>query len=156
MVHREAADLTSPYIAAPLRTNRFNFEAWLLGRAGVDVVALSPTQRFTMQFFFDGLFPFAVLILVSLLTRPTDPARVALFYGKMKTPVGDTPELEEAAMAETRRTPARFDDTKLFGRNSWWEFCRWDRTDAIGFIACCSLSAAIVGLFLFLLRLAAG
>lgn len=144
------------YMAAPLRTNRFNFEAWLVSRAGVDVVAMTPTQRFTLQFFFDGLFPFAVLFLVSLVTRPTDPARVAFFYGKMKTPIGKTPELEAAAMEETRLRPDRFEDTKLLGRNSWWEFCRWDRVDAIGFIACCAISGGIVGLFLFLLNLASG
>jgi len=96
-----------------------------------------------------------VLIGVSLLTRPTDPARVAQFYGKMKTPVGDTPALEAAAMEETRRNPARFDQTKLVPASNW-EFCRWDRVDTIGFLACCAISAAIVGLFLFLLRLAAG
>lgn len=155
VVHRDPADLTSPYIAAATRTNRFNLEAWLLGRAGMNVVALSPTQRFTLQFFFDALFPFAVLIIVSRLTRPTDPARVALFYGKMKTPVGDTPELEVAAMEETRLNPTRFDHTKLLPRSNW-EFCKWDRTDTIGFVACCSLSAAIVGLFVFLLGLASG
>jgi Na+/proline symporter len=155
VVHRDANDLTSPYIAAATRTNRFNLEAWIAGKAGVDVVALTPTQRFTLQFFFDALFPFVTLILVSLVTRPTDPARVAFFYGKMKTPVGDTPELEAAAMAETERNPGRFEDTKLFGRDSWWEFCKWDKVDAIGFIACCSLSAAIVGIFLALLNWAA-
>jgi SSS family solute:Na+ symporter len=155
VVHADANDLTSPYIAAPTRTNRFNFEAWLAGKAGVNVVAMTPTQRFTLQFFFDALFPFVVLIVVSLLTRPTEKARVDLFYGKMKTPVGDTPELEAAAMEETRVNPTRFDGTKLFGRNSWWEFCKWDRVDGIGFIACCSLSAAIVGIFLALLNWAA-
>jgi hypothetical protein len=136
--------------------NRFNFEAWLLGKAGLNVSALTPNQRFTLQFFFDGLFPFAVLILVSLLTKPTDPQRVAFFYGKMKTPVGDTPELEAAGLEETRRNPTRFDQTKLFGERSNWEFCKWDRVDAIGFAICSALSAAIVGLFLFLLRAAAG
>jgi hypothetical protein len=142
-------------MAAPTRTNRFNFEAWLVGKAGVDVAALTATQRFTLQFFFDGLFPFAVLIVVSLLTKPTDPARVAFFYGKMKTPVGETPELEAAAMTETRRNPTRFDHTKLVPASNW-EFCKWDRTDTIGFAACCAVSAAIVGLFVFLLNLAAG
>lgn len=156
VVHADANDLSSPYIAAPTRTNRFNFEVWLLGKAGVDVVSLKPTQRFTLQFFFDGLFPFVVLVVVSLLTRPTDPARVAYFYGKMKTPVGTTPELEAAAMEETRRNPRRFDDTKLFGRDSWFEFCRWDKVDAVGFTLCCAVSAGIVGLFLFLLKLASG
>lgn len=155
VVHQNPNDLTSPYVAAQTRTNRFNFEVWMLSKAGVDVVSLTPTQRFTLQFFFDGLFPFFVLVIVSLLTRPTDPARVAFFYGKMKTPVGDTPELEAAAMEETRLNPARFDDTKLFGRKSWWEFCRWDKVDTIGFLICCAISASIVGVFVGLLRWAA-
>ncbi|MBI5767587.1 MAG: hypothetical protein HZA93_07315 [Verrucomicrobia bacterium] len=155
VVHADANDLQSPYIAAKTRTNRFNFEAWIVSQAGVDVGSMTPTQRFTLQFFFDGLFPFVVLIAVSLLTRPTDPARVDLFYGKMKTPVGDTPELETAAMEETRKNPTRFEHTKLFGANSWWEFCKWDRVDTIGFLICSALSGAIVMLFIGLLRWAA-
>jgi Na+/proline symporter len=153
VVH-ERDDLASPLVAAHARTNPFNFEAWLVGKAGVDVVSMTPTQRFTLRFLFDGLFPFAVLIIVSLLTRPTDPPLVAQFYGKMKTPVGDTPELEAAALAETKRNPTRFDQTKLLPASNW-EFCKWDRVDTIGFIACCALSAAIVGIFLALLRWAA-
>jgi len=151
VVHADPNDLASPLVAADLRTNPFNFAAWLAGRAGVDVGAMTPTQRFTLRFFFDGLFPFAVLIAVSLLTRPTDPKLVAEFYGKMKTPVGDTPELEAAGMAETLRNPARFDQTKLLPASNW-EFCRWDRVDTVGFIICCALSAAIVGIFLGLLK----
>jgi Na+/proline symporter len=149
-----ASSLGPRLIAKPGGLNRFNFEAWLVGKAGVNVAAFTPNQRFALQFFFDGLFPFAVLIIVSLLTRPTDPNRVAFFYGKMKTPVGDTPELEAAALAETRQNPDRFDRTKLFGERSNWEFCKWDRVDTIGFIICSALSGAIVGLFLFLLRAA--
>ena len=146
-------DPASPLVAAG-GLNRFNLECWLLGRAGLNVDRLTKTQRVTAQFFFDGIFPFVVLIVASLLTRPTDPARVAQFYGKMKTPVGDTPELEAAALEETRRQPGRFDQTKLFPHTGW-EFCRWDRVDAIGFAACCALSAAIVGLFLLVLKSAA-
>ena len=115
----------------------------LLSRAGVGVDSLSRTQRVTLQFLFDGTFPFVVLIAVSLLTRPTDPKRVALFYGKMKTPVGRTPELEVEGLEATRRDPGRFDHTKLWPRSNW-EFCRWDRVDAIGFLSCSALSAAIV------------
>ena len=95
-----------------------------------------------------------MLIVVSLLTRPTDPVRVAAFYGKMKTPVGATPELEAAGMQETRRNPARFDQTKLLPWSNW-EFCKWDRIDGIGFLICSALSAAIVFLFIGLLRWAA-
>jgi Na+/proline symporter len=154
VVHERAEDLSTPLVAKPGVLNRFNFEAWLLGKVGVPVERWTPNQRFTTQFFFDGLFPFAVLIIVSLLTKPSDPQRVAYFYGKMKTPVGDTPELEAAAMVETRRNPTRFDHTKLFPRTNW-EFCKWDRIDTVGFLICSALSAAIVLLFLGLLRAAA-
>lgn len=151
VVHARENDLSSPLVGS----GRFNLECWLLNKAGLNVAAYSPNGRLTAQFFFDGLFPFAVLLLTSLLTRPTDPARVALFYGKMKTPVGDTPELEAAAMAETRRNPGRFDHTKLLPWSNW-EFCKWTRVDAVGFLICCALSAAIVGLFVLVLRSAAG
>jgi Na+/proline symporter len=156
VVRQRADDPTAPFVAKPgFLSNEFNFEAWLLGKVGFDVERWTPNQRFTAQFFFDGLFPFAVLILVSLATRPTDPARVNFFYGKMKTPVGDTPELENEGIEETRRAPARFDHTKLFGARSSWEFCKWDRVDTVGFLVCSALSGAIVLLFLGLLRWAA-
>ncbi len=155
VVHQRPDDLASPLIAKPgFANNRFNLECWLMSKVGLDVAAYSPNQRLTAQFFFDGFFPFVVLFITSLLTRPTDPARVAQFYGKMKTPVGDTPDLEAAAMAETRRHPTRFDQTKLLPTSNW-EFCRWDRVDTIGFLICSALSAAIVLLFIGLLRWAA-
>ena len=156
VVHSNPQDLTSPLVAkAGLLNNRFNVESWLLGKAGLDVRSKTPTQRLNVQFFFDAIFPFIVLIAVSLLTKPTDPARVAFFYGRMKTPVGDTPELEAAGIEETRRNPTRFEHTKLLPSSNW-EFCKWDRVDTVGFIICCVLSAAIVGLFLLLLRAAGG
>ena len=146
-------DPASPSVAAP-GLNRLNLECWLLSRTGVDVDVLSRTQRVTLQFLFDGIFPFVVLLAASLLTRPTDARRVAEFYGKMKTLVGATPELEAAALEATRSDPARFDHTKLWPRSNW-EFCRWDRVDTIGFLVCSALSAAIVLLFVGFLRWAA-
>jgi Na+/proline symporter len=156
VVREKAGDLSSPLIAKPgIFNNRFNLECWLMSKVGFNAASRSPSQLLTAQFFFDAFFPFVVLIATSLLTRPTDPARVAQFYGKMKTPVGDTPELEAAAMEETRRHPARFDHTKLFGAHSNLEFCKWDKVDTVGFLICSALSGAIVLLFLFLLRWAA-
>jgi hypothetical protein len=153
VVHQRADDLSSPLVAGG-GLNRFNFEAWLMGKAGLDVEAFTPNQRFITQFFFDGLFPFAVIILVSLATKHRDPQRVVVFYGKMKTPVGATPELEAAAMEETRRNPTRFEHTKLLPASSW-EFCKWDRIDAVGFVICFTLSGVIIGVFLLALRAAA-
>ncbi|MEY3609360.1 MAG: hypothetical protein RLZZ447_2148 [Verrucomicrobiota bacterium] len=153
VVRARPGDPTSPLVAGP-GLNRFNFEGWLLAQCGIDLASRSRTERVTLQFLFDAAFPFVVLLGVSLVTRPTDPTRVARFYGRMKTPVGATPELERAGLVETERRPDRFDHTKLWPRSNW-EFCRWDRVDTVGFLACCALSGAIVLLFVTLLRWAA-
>jgi hypothetical protein len=97
-----------------------------------------------------------VLILVSLVTRAPETGRVEQFFGKMKTPVGATPELELAAMEETRRQPRRFAHTKLFGLDSSWEFAKWDKVDTIGFFACVAVSSGILALFAALLKSASG
>jgi hypothetical protein len=73
------------------------------------------------------------------------------FYGKLKTPVGPTPELEREAMELTLQSPARFDHLKLFPR-SQWEFCRWTREDTLGFLVCCAVSGAILGCFWLTVR----
>ena len=141
--------------ASPLEgRGRFNFECWLLDRVGLNSARRSPAARETAQFLFDGFFPFLVLFVVSLVTRPPEPARIDRFYGKMKTPVGATPELEAAAMEATRLNPQRFDQTKLLGPRSSWEFGKWDRVDALGFLGCCATSGLIILAFVTVLRLA--
>jgi SSS family solute:Na+ symporter len=134
---------------------RFNFECYALSWLGLAPEKLTPSGRETAQFLFDGFFPFVVLILVSLFTRPPGKERLDQFFGKMKTPIGATPELEEQAMVETRQHPDRFDHTKILGAKSSWEFARWDRVDTIGFLGCCATSGAIIAAFVLLLRWAA-
>ncbi|HEY0943879.1 MAG TPA: hypothetical protein VGD81_01385 [Opitutaceae bacterium] len=151
VVRLDARDLTSPLEGR----GRFHTELFVLKLAGVDVAGLSASDRLAARYFFDGLFPFALLLLVSLFTRKPDKDHVDQFFGKMKTPVGATPELEAAAMEETRRNPHRFDDTKLFPRSSW-EFTKWDRVDTIGFVACLAVSGVLVFVFWSVLKLAAG
>lgn len=139
---------------SPLRgRGRFNFECWLLKHAGLDPIRLSASGRETAQFLFDGLFPFALLFAVSLFTRPPSPEKVSRFFGKMKTPVGETPELDALAVNDTLANPGRFDHTKLFPGSSW-EFTRWNREDTLGFVGCCAASAATIGLFVLILRFA--
>ena len=146
------ADPASPRLGR----GRFHSELWVLDRAGLDVAALSPSGRNAARFIYDGLFPFVVLMLVSLCTRRPDTARTDLFFGKMKTCVAATPELDAAAMAATQRDPGRFNHTKLFGPHSSWEFAHWTKLDAVGFIACLFVSGAILAAFWLVLRLAAG
>jgi hypothetical protein len=152
VVRERPADPTSPFIGE----GRFHLELLVLDTIGLKVAALTPSQRNAARFIYDGLFPFVVLVLVSFFTRVPDRRRTDLFFGKMKTPVGATPELEIAAMEETNVLPRRFDETKLLGAHSSWEFTRWDKVDAIGFIACLCVSFAILAAFWMVLRLAAG
>lgn len=151
LIHTVEGDTASPLKG----TGRFNFEVWLLGRVGMTPAAMTAVQRDTAHFFVDGLLPFALLIGFSFATKRGDKTAENNFFGKMKTPVQPTAELEAAALEETRRNPGRYDHLKLLpGTN--WEFLQWDRTDAVGFISCCAVSGAVVWLFIFLLHLAAG
>ncbi|OAM90498.1 hypothetical protein OH491_01970 [Termitidicoccus mucosus] len=133
---------------------RFHMELYLLNLAGVPVEKMSPGHRFAARMFFDALTPFVLLLGISLLTRAPEKRRVDLFYGKMKTPVDATPDLDAREMEETLRNPARFDHTKLFP-NSSWEFTKWNRIDALGFLFCCAFSGALILLFWGLVRLVA-
>ncbi len=151
VVHQDPFDLSSPLVGG----GRFNLEAWTLRKAGLNLAPMTGRDLQAVQFFFAAIFPFIVLAIASLLTRPPPQEKVDWFFGKMKTPVGATPELETAAMEETRRNPHRFDQTKLFPRSSW-EWTKWDKTDTVGFLICLGVSGGIIAMFWFLLRLTAG
>jgi hypothetical protein len=69
----------------------------------------------------------------------------------MKTPVAVTREADDAELEETRRRPSRFDHLKLLPRSSW-EWTRWTRVDAVGFLASCAVTFVILAVFWGLLR----
>ncbi len=147
----DPTDATSPLVGS----GRLHIELLMARLVGIDPAALSNAERFGTRMLIDVITPFFFLIVVSLFTRPPPKERVDQFYGRMKTPVGATAELEAQALAETRAHPDRFDHTKVF-RHSSWEFTRWDREDTVGFFVCCAISLTIVAVFWVLLRLAAG
>jgi len=132
---------------------RLHVELVSLRIMGVDVESMTTSSRFAARFLFDAISPFVLLIGISLLTRPPARPRIDQFFGRMKTPVGATPEQEVAALAATQREPGRFDRTKLLPSSSW-EFTRWNRVDAVGFFVCCLISATIIALFFALLKFA--
>ena len=49
----------------------------------------------------------------------------------------------------------RFDDTKLLGPGSSWEFTKWNWIDSVGFVSCLAVSGAILICFWLVLRAAA-
>ncbi|PTX94470.1 transporter [Opitutus sp. ER46] len=132
----------------------FRVEVYLLSLCGVDVAGFSAAQLMTTRFVVDALFPLAILFVVSLLTKPTEPERVARFYARMKTPVAPTLEQDAMDVEMSYANPQRFEHTKLFpGTN--WEFTKWNRQDAIGFVACWGLVILVIVVFKFVLTIGA-
>jgi len=150
VVHARPDDLASPFVGR----GRFHAELFLLHLGGLNLAEWPASARFAARFTVSGLLPFIFLIAVSLCTKGPPQEVVDRFYGKMQTPVGVTPELEIAAMAETVRDPRRLEHTKLFP-NSNWEFMKWRRADTLGFLVCCAISGAILIIFMLVLRAAA-
>jgi Na+/proline symporter len=130
----------------------FSVECWLIGLLGVNVRAFTPAGLLAARFWFDGIFPFLLLIPLSWVTRRTETGRVDRFYVKMKTPVALSPEEDARELAASFADPARFDDRKLFP-SSDWELTKWTRTDAIGFFVCCAVSCGMLGFFWGLLQI---
>ena len=135
-------DPNSPHTGRGL----FRAEVWLISLLGVDVAGLNSAQLMTTRYLVDALLPILILVVVSLFTQQADPTRVARFYVRMKTPVGPTLEDDARAVEASYANPTRFDHTKLFP-NSSWEFTKWNRQDALGFLVCCALVGFILVFF---------
>jgi solute:Na+ symporter, SSS family len=124
----------------------FRTEVYLLKLLGFDVQGFSSAQLLTTRYVVDALLPILLLIIVSYLTRPADPERVARFYARMKTPVAATLELDAKEVEASYANPRRFDHLKLFPHTNW-EFTKWDKTDTLGFLACCALVGVVLLVF---------
>jgi Na+/proline symporter len=142
VVRADPKDPNSPKTGKGL----FRTEVYLLALLGCDVAGFSAAQLLTTRYLVDFLLPVLVLIAVSLLTPPTDPARVARFYVRMKTPVAATLEEDAREVEASYAKPTRYDHLKLFP-NSNWEFTKWDKVDAVGFLCCCGLVVVVLLVF---------
>lgn len=78
-------------------------------------------------------------------TAEQEQVRLERFYAKLKTPVGATPQEDELRLAETFAAPQRYDNLKLFPGSNW-EFTKWTKTDAVGFLGCWAAVLAVLGI----------
>ncbi|MFP4282450.1 MAG: sodium:solute symporter [Opitutales bacterium] len=125
---------------------RFEAELWVMSLFGVDFTEFKKSQLVAARFFFAALFPFVLLFLISLLTRPVERRHLDYFFAKLFTAVRPTAEEDLAAVAHATENPGIFAHRKLFP-NSNWEIARPTRLDVLGFGG----SWIIVGLVLLLL-----
>jgi Na+/proline symporter len=122
---------------------RFNVENYCLHLVGIPVQKFTGSAMLTTRWAFDGLFPFAFLILVSVLTPVDELLRADRFFSKMRTPVGATPEEDKLQVERSYQEPHRFDGKKLFPRSNW-QFTKWGMSDVLGFSGCWAIVGAIL------------
>jgi SSS family solute:Na+ symporter len=127
---------------------RFHAEIWVLSWLGIDFTRFSKAQLVATRFFFDALFPFIILFLVSFITKPVPKEYLDRFFAKIHTPVQKTETGERRALEEAYRNPERFEKDKLF-KGSGWEILKPGKRDFLGFGG----SWLLVGFILLLLWL---
>ena len=92
---------------------RFHAEIWVLSWFGIDFSNCSKAQLVATRFFFDALFPFVLLFLISAFTRPVAREHLDRFFGKMHTPVQPTLKKEKKALEEAYRNPETSGDLRF-------------------------------------------
>lgn len=127
---------------------RFHAEILILSWFGIDFTTWTKPQLTAARFFFDALFPFILLFLISFITKPEEKGHLDRFYAKMYTPVQSTPEQDKVALEAAYDDPGRYNSRKLWAKYGW-EMLRPKRIDYIGFFG----SWALVGVIIFLLWL---
>jgi hypothetical protein len=125
---------------------RFNIEIYLLSLIGIDVCRFSPAMLLATRYLVDAFLPLLLLLGLSLVTPPAEKRRLERFFVRLKTPVAATAEADAEEVEKSYREPDRFDHKKLFPKSSW-EFTKWDRTDALGFLGCCAFVGVVLLVF---------
>ena len=140
----EPEDPDSPQIGI----GRFHAEIWVLSWLGIDFSRFQKAQLVAVRFLFDALFPFVLLFLLSLVTRPVSKSHLDRFFAKLHTPIQKNPEAENIALEAAYRNPGQYEQNKLFpGTN--WEILKPTRLDILGFGG----SWLLVGVIILLLWL---
>jgi len=129
-----------------------NLELILIDKLGFDLSINSYSLNETIRVIIRTIIPFFVLILFTLLTRPDDKKMLDRFFAKMKTPVQPDSVSDTQELAQSFKKPDRFDAKKLFPKSSW-EFYKWNKVDAWGFIVAVLVLLAMLVMLQFLVSL---
>jgi len=106
-------------------------ELVFLDAIGFDLSKNPSALNETFRLIFRIIWPFLILMLVALFTRPDNKETLDKFYVKMKTPaIADRME-DERQMKLSMENPHRFDYKKMFP-NTNWEFEKFDKVDMKG------------------------
>ncbi|MFA5553328.1 MAG: sodium:solute symporter family protein [Phycisphaerae bacterium] len=132
---------------------RVHTELIIVRLLGFDLQSMKPSMLLTLRYLVPTILPFLILIPVSLITSNKGlEKQIDKFYAKMKTPVIADLQKDQAELELSYQNPSRFDSQKLFPKSNW-EFCKWTKTDTVGFFVSLVLTAAILLLFQGIIKL---
>jgi SSS family solute:Na+ symporter len=134
--------------SAKVGLGRFHAELWVLSWFGIDFSGFKKSQLVAIRFFFDALFPFVFLFLISFFTKPAPKPNLDRFFAKLHTPVQKTEEEERQALQESYENPEKFEKDKI-KPGSNWEIMKPTKLDVLGFGG----SWILVGVIILLLWL---
>ncbi len=130
----------------------FKFQLWMLSMLGVDLENFSKAGLSTASFAFDIIFPFIILFLVSLLTKPNSKKVLNEFYARVHTPAIADRELDALEVQKRIDDPELAEKNKMFPHSNW-EFPKPTRLDIWGFAACWAGVAIIILLYVVIMNI---
>jgi SSS family solute:Na+ symporter len=111
--------------------------------------ALNETLRMLIRL----VFPFIMLIIVSLLTKPQTDEKTLRFFLKMRTRVrGLGPEVDKEDLKEAYANPEKTKAMLAFPNTSL-EIYKWNRQDVIGFLISIGVVIIVLGTLFFVVNL---
>lgn len=130
----------------------FRVQLYFISQMGFDLTQLKKAQLATLSNIFDIIFPFLILIFVSLLTKRNSEKVLREFYACIHTPaVAD--QVEDARrVREAIENPEIVTRNKLFPRSNW-EFWKPTKQDIWGFVACWIFVGFIIWLYTVIMKI---
>ena len=142
------SDPNSPKVGA----GTFKPQLWVVDKLGFDLRSFSKAGLATASFLVDIIFPFLILFIVSLLTKPNSKTALQEFYARINTPAVADPLIDRKEVEKKIENPELVEQNKLFPHTNW-EFWKPTREDIWGFVLCWVGVAFIIGLYFLLVNL---
>jgi SSS family solute:Na+ symporter len=142
VTHEVAGDPTSPLVGQGL----FRVQLYFYHLLGFNLQGLNKAMLSTISFAFDVCFPFLILFVVSLLTKPNSDAALTKFYACILTPTVADHKQDEKNVQDTIDDPELFKNKKLFPDSNWM-FWKPTKLDIWGFVGCWILVGFIIWLY---------
>jgi solute:Na+ symporter, SSS family len=131
-----------------------NLELIMLDKIGFNLSENPYALNETIRILIRTIVPFVIFILVALLWKRQPNQQVVRFFIKMKTKVITNHMQDQEALSRAYGNPEQANKLNLFPK-SYWEFERWDKEDASGFLISIGIVILLVGFMMFIVSIGA-